>query len=397
MDVILDANQYLADVKMKNVNFQSLLDYLRKTGSKLVVFKLVRDEVLARHRDLIQAGSVKAIAGIRNLERLSFQAKLPRVPDIDVALEQKHLERQLLRPAPGVTSSLEDGYGDISLAEVARRGIVRQLPASKNGEELRDVMLWLMASAYAKKTSNKVGFITADTGFRDADQPGLHPELQDELIREGVVLHFAKSIDDFVKAHAPAPKPVTPEWADTHLKKRDLIQIKGMFKVASERLAVAKYNLGSILSTTEPIIQFRKGELYEISNESTYAELQYEGSLAVDINDSIFWIGNRTVGTTSATITAGQVYSAPQFGIGGFHPYEAGKTTHLLSLLGHAPPVFKPPTEFVSPAPADATKTFLFLASFIVSMRIVNKKIALLELDPDKVQVISAEELPKRK
>jgi len=62
MDVTLDANVYLSDPWMEGIAFKSLLDYLRKTQSKLIVPKLVFDEVLARYP-----------------ERLLTQVKRPQV------------------------------------------------------------------------------------------------------------------------------------------------------------------------------------------------------------------------------------------------------------------------------------------------------------------------------
>ena len=44
MDVTLDANIYLSDPRMEGVAFKSLLDYLRKTQSTLIIPRLVRDE-----------------------------------------------------------------------------------------------------------------------------------------------------------------------------------------------------------------------------------------------------------------------------------------------------------------------------------------------------------------
>jgi hypothetical protein len=49
MNVVLDANIYLADPRMEGVAFKSLLDYLRKKQSTLIIPQIVFDEVIARY------------------------------------------------------------------------------------------------------------------------------------------------------------------------------------------------------------------------------------------------------------------------------------------------------------------------------------------------------------
>ena len=50
MDVSLDSNIYLSDLRMEGIAFRSLLDYLRKTQSRIILPKVVLDEVIAKYR-----------------------------------------------------------------------------------------------------------------------------------------------------------------------------------------------------------------------------------------------------------------------------------------------------------------------------------------------------------
>jgi hypothetical protein len=39
MDIILDSNVYLSDIRMESIRFKNLFDYLRRTRSLLVIRK----------------------------------------------------------------------------------------------------------------------------------------------------------------------------------------------------------------------------------------------------------------------------------------------------------------------------------------------------------------------
>ena len=165
-DVVLDSNQYWNDPKMTGARFQSLLDYLRRTGSALVIPRIVRDEVPARYEDELKSEYSGAVASLNKLRKRAFELRLPeQLPEPDMGEEVRRLEQKLLAPGAGVASALLSDYSDISLEEVARRGVLRRKPASPKGEELRDVMVWLATVAYAKRR-HKVGFISLDGGFR---------------------------------------------------------------------------------------------------------------------------------------------------------------------------------------------------------------------------------------
>ena len=53
MDVALDTNEFLSDPPMQGVRFQTLLAYLRKTQSRLLIPKIVWDELIARYPERV--------------------------------------------------------------------------------------------------------------------------------------------------------------------------------------------------------------------------------------------------------------------------------------------------------------------------------------------------------
>ena len=131
MDIILDSNQYLADVKMEGIRFQSLLDYLRKTGSSLVIPRLVRDEVLARYSERLEVQFGRAVADLRSLRKEVFQSEVPTLHELNIVEEVSRLEQRLKHPREDLSSTLQENYDGISLEEVAMRGITRRKPANR--------------------------------------------------------------------------------------------------------------------------------------------------------------------------------------------------------------------------------------------------------------------------
>src|SRR5690242_671274 len=83
MDVILDTNAYVADYAMRSPEFAALFDYLNKAEGKLVLFKLVRDELLACYQREFTA------------QVLSHWAKLERLIVKSSHFQKPHLEKQL--------------------------------------------------------------------------------------------------------------------------------------------------------------------------------------------------------------------------------------------------------------------------------------------------------------
>jgi hypothetical protein len=97
----------------------------------------------------------KATGPVGSLGNLLFDAKI-KLPEIDVSRETKKLKQTLRRPSQHVRSSLiVRNFAQISIEEVVKRGIDRIPPANGEGEELRDVMHWLMILAHAQNSSRE--------------------------------------------------------------------------------------------------------------------------------------------------------------------------------------------------------------------------------------------------
>jgi hypothetical protein len=53
----------------------------------------------------------------------------------------------------------------VDVNEVFLSGVKRRPPANKDGEELRDVTIWLIALQYADKEKKQIALVSNDGGF----------------------------------------------------------------------------------------------------------------------------------------------------------------------------------------------------------------------------------------
>lgn len=278
MDVALDTNEFLSDPPMRTVRFQTLLAYLRKTQSRLLIPKIVWDEVIARYPERVSGPHGKAANDVRILRNLLL-TKIPELGELNVEKEISALRQKLRKPSPYVRALILTNFSDVSAEEIARRGIERIPPANAKGEELRDVMIWLMMLGHAKKSGRDVAFISHDEHFRENDD--LHPKLRDDLEQGKIKLHFYKAIDDFIKAHAPSPRNLTEEEA-FQLRSRQFVL--DTFEIEARRFFPRYWGSETEVDITDRKMQFQRAALYDVGSGSQFGEMDISATLDVTLS-----------------------------------------------------------------------------------------------------------------
>ena len=112
------------------------------------------------------------------------------------------LIQRMRLPSKGVRVTEIDDYGQVDFKEVVSRGIHRRRPANDRGEELRDVILWLLALALTNDSRSGITFISKDKTFTSEDGQSLHPDLLNDLNSLSGRLDFYRGIREFVVAKA---------------------------------------------------------------------------------------------------------------------------------------------------------------------------------------------------
>jgi PIN domain-containing protein len=271
MDLILDSNVFLNDLKFESPQFGELLAYLRRTGNKLIIPNMVMLEVLERYKDRLQKGLDRAkgswvsFAEIRMLPHPDF-------PHINFEQELLKLGERMFNPGAGVQTLKYSDVSDIDVNEIARRGAKRLRPANQNGEELRDVILWLSVVQYARKTGLEVAFISGDHGFRQTDDTNdLHSELAEEIASAKLPIHFYRDISAFLTSNSLSQEPIAGAWLPKYVNSKYLAdEIK-------KAISGTETNQGLPSEVSIEKLEFSGGTSYQISAESHYVELKYIG------------------------------------------------------------------------------------------------------------------------
>lgn len=279
MDVILDTNVYYALVNSQGGQFTSgnifteLVTYLRRTKSNLVIPRLVYEEFSQRYLDLITESSRAACEAWATL-RKRLISEVHEMSPCDALQELKGLQEWLRSPAQGFYSLLQEDYAGVSVDEVVRRGIHRMPPANQEGEELRDVVLWLSVLEHAK--NHGVAFISADKAFKIQEE--LRPELIKEIQTLGVSLLYYPSISKFIAANSLTSEAATEDEIAKLVTQKELSDLVAAF------LPGKTIPEGTIRIAKLSQIQFQAATKYKVTQDSYYIEAAYtvEARLTVE-------------------------------------------------------------------------------------------------------------------
>lgn len=268
MDVILDSNIYISPLLSQGRNifssnaFVELFTYLRRTKSNLILPGPVFHEVIKKYSDIMSGSIKRAQDSWISLQHDTMSELMDCVPP-DRAAEVKKFQEELLNPGVGFQVILLEDYKDVSIAEVVRRGVHRVRPANSNGEELRDVIIWLIAKEYAKVQNSKVAFIADDGQFKVSDGI-LHPDLQKEVAAHKIDLLFYDSIPKFIRENALELSPVMPEEIAMMVKEGSIAD-----------LVTQRFESSEIVDVIVGEIQFQSAQKYKVADDSYYVEAKY--------------------------------------------------------------------------------------------------------------------------
>jgi hypothetical protein len=276
MDIILDSNIYLSDLRLQSNRFANFFDYVRRTKSSIILPALVRDEVVQKHREKLTFQVSRVEKELRELRRYAMDKVTFHAPYLKG--ETNDLKALLRRPSKGVRTKFLASIDGVDLKEVIRRGISRVPPASESGEELRDVVLWLMVLGHAKSTSRQTAFVTADMGFWDADKP--KSQMLQDIASQKVDMRLYKGLAEFTKENALVSEAVTDAWIEAHVAGTTLKEI--VATPIRDSLRQSRRVDGNIQTVTATQLRFINGSIYKVDAKADFAELQYQGLFTVE-------------------------------------------------------------------------------------------------------------------
>lgn len=292
MDVLLDSNIYLQDLRMTGNRFQELFTYLRRTGSSLVLPHLVREEVIGKYSIRLKDALLKTQQALEHLSKLTIQARAEfRAPNVEQ--EAEALRKRLRSPSQSVRVVEIDGYENVDIKEVVNRSILRKRPASADGEELRDVILWLIALHLARNSRDRIAFVSNDKTFAADNE--LHPELGADLTALNLELDFYPGIREFVIAKALQHQPLDADqfW--------QLLPKERLDEAVLAQILSSTARVGRIVAADIRELELEHATQYKVQDSAFFIEITLHGSAAISVETLTYTQVQLTQGSGQVT------------------------------------------------------------------------------------------------
>ncbi|MTI48426.1 MAG: DUF4935 domain-containing protein [Firmicutes bacterium] len=214
MHVILDTNILRQDILLRSDDFNILLDYLNKTNSKVIFPQIVYEEVKEVYKRLLVERENDFSRAFEKLENtLVDNVYIKKVKEVKVEQEsEKYLG--YLKDKLRIKDNEIIPYRDNYLSEIIQRAICRKKPCSEKGQEFRDTVLWLSILDITKQlTTREIVFISNNTrDFASKDNKCLHKDLQLDMKKNNLKIHYYNSLKHFIKTQAIKIDYINISW-----------------------------------------------------------------------------------------------------------------------------------------------------------------------------------------
>lgn len=178
MNVFIDSNQFIADFRLESAPLRYLFHYLNNSDHKLLVSKLVIEEVENKHRAQVQEALADAVRLGEKMTRLGFSTE----PEAEALIEPR------LDLAAELQARVNDldiiDYAEVPHDEVVRRALSRRKPFDLEGKDgYRDSLIWLSLLRHIERTGlygDEVAFISDNRAdFYDQTSPKERQQRED--------------------------------------------------------------------------------------------------------------------------------------------------------------------------------------------------------------------------
>lgn len=286
MNVVLDTNILREDLLMKSTKFNILFDYLKKTNSKIIMPKIVYQEIAAVYEREI----IDRLQGFRKAKGALEGALVGgSIQDFKIVITNE-VEKYLafLKKKLGISDNDIVPYKDDYLKEIVERAIRRTKPFSERDEGFRDALLWLTILDIARTTDQKILIFISNNVKHFASNGCLHYTLLKEAEDEGLTIKYYNSISHFIKDHASKIDYITSEWLVSAIdldiinkKVIDMLESKGEYQLLKWAKLEGKKTTGYV-NPISSFIGIDEFYVYEMMNGSLYIEALYNGEVEVE-------------------------------------------------------------------------------------------------------------------
>lgn len=214
--IVLDTNVLIENYVFGSHNMKNLLDFSKRTGSKIYLHKIVIDEA----HSYMERNCSKCIEDInKKLRELNnWGAVLTKEFDKNKLMEAAISDFEKTISALDSSIVIISNVEESDTKEAVKRLTKRIPPSSEKGEEFRDVMIWLNMMRFCRENFNgsPIVFISKDKHFVDNNNK-LKPELLDDLRQNNIDLEHLNSLSEFLKKHSSPVGGIDRYWILGHI------------------------------------------------------------------------------------------------------------------------------------------------------------------------------------
>lgn len=235
MDVALDANILIKDLWLQSQNIRLLLDYIKRTDSRLLISQVALHEVQAHFKRRLRQDIAAVESAVSNTRRL----KVTGIPDIDYdqiiesnyAAWDDHVRTTLVSKR---TTHIYKVTPDV-FTHALHRTIERIPPCKENGEGMRDAIIWLSFLEYCRSRPQRTpryqaAFISENTrDFADRSGSRLLAPLIEDIEAAGVLVSYFPSLEDFLALQAKPISHITVEWVSARIDMSEISTLVGNY------------------------------------------------------------------------------------------------------------------------------------------------------------------------
>lgn len=226
MDIILDTNILRKDIKLKSKDFEVLIDYIKRTDSKIILSELVIKEISNLYRKMMSEKVEESRIRISKLNSLLINSQIPLLPEINLDKEVEeyiNFLKEKLNIKQANILPIENDF----LPDLVERAVLKRKPLGNDGQQFRDGILWLSTLKYANSTSDrKVVLITENTSdFCGHDKTSLDKDLILETKHNNVEVIYFKNISEFIEQHSSIIEFINDKWINENVDKNILANL----------------------------------------------------------------------------------------------------------------------------------------------------------------------------
>ncbi len=218
MNIILDSNVFKSNFLLSGSSFDILLDYLQRTNSKVIIPRIVYDEVLSLYRRQLEDSYLEYEKSLENLNKILLVREVKKDFKKEffnqLVLDYDNYLRNKLKIKDSNFIEYKKGY----LEEVVRRAINRIKPTKPDGKDFRDSLIWISILDYAKNLGKPIAFISDNVNdFADFDKVSLNKSLQAECLENKVEIKYSRNLREFVEKQSKEFDFVDNNWLTEQL------------------------------------------------------------------------------------------------------------------------------------------------------------------------------------